>query len=93
MVGDEVRDQERNREDSWALGLSTWVVDGIYNAHDKGAWVGVWGTGKGGGRLGHVEFETTNSSIKWAVREMSQAFGRGQDWRYTFKGQGLIGGI
>lgn len=43
--------------------------------------------------MGHVEFETTNSSAKWAVREMRQAHGGGQDWRQTFRGQGLIGGI
>lgn len=34
------------------LDLSTWVVGGINNGQDKGAWVGVWGTGRGGGGLG-----------------------------------------
>lgn len=38
-------------------------------------------------------FETTNSSVKWAVRETSRAFGGGQDWRYTFRGHGLVDGI
>lgn len=50
MVGDEVKGQERSKDDAWTLCLSAWADGGVNNCQGKGA---------GAGGLGHVEFENS----------------------------------
>lgn len=50
MVGDEVKGQERSKDDVWISCLSVWVDGGVNNCQGKG--VGVGG-------LGYVEFENS----------------------------------